>query len=46
MANIILYFLKGIPKELVVIIVGALPVSELRGAIPLALYYGMSAAKA
>ncbi|TRZ95126.1 ligand-binding protein SH3 [bacterium] len=46
MINAILYFLKGIPKELVVIIVGALPVSELRGAIPLALYYGMSASKA
>lgn len=34
------------PKEYVVMLVGALPISELRGAIPLALYYGMSLSKA
>ncbi len=34
------------PKEYVVMITGALPISELRGAIPLALYYGMSLGKA
>lgn len=46
MLNIIIHWLKDIPKEAVVIIVGALPISELRGAIPLALYYGMSLSKA
>jgi len=46
MLNIILQWLKDLPKELIVIIVGALPVSELRGAIPLALFYGMSLNKA
>lgn len=38
--------LKGIPKEVVVMIVGAFPLSELRGAIPLALYFGMPMPKA
>ncbi len=33
-------------KEIMVLIVGALPISELRGAIPLALSYGMPLAKA
>jgi uncharacterized membrane protein len=37
---------KGIPQEYTVIILGALPISEVRGAIPLAFYYGMPAAKA
>jgi uncharacterized membrane protein len=46
MLNIIIHWLKEIPKEYVVILVGALPISELRGAIPLALYYGMSFSKA
>jgi len=46
MLNIILSWLKDIPKEYVVMIVGALPISELRGAIPLALFYGMSFSKA
>lgn len=46
MLQIILSCLKDIPKEYVVMIVSALPVSELRGAIPLALYYGISLNKA
>jgi len=46
MISIILNWLKDIPKEYIVIILGALPISELRGAIPLALYYGMSLNKA
>ena len=39
-------WLKDLPKEYIVVILGALPIAELRGAIPLALYYGMPAAKA
>ncbi len=46
MLNIIINWLKDMPKEYVVMLVGALPISELRGAIPLALYYGMSLSKA
>lgn len=46
MLNIILNWLRDIPKEFVVMIVGALPVSELRGAIPLALSFGMPLFKA
>ena len=46
MLDIIISWLKNIPKEYIVIIIGALPISELRGAIPLALYYGMSLSKA
>ncbi|OGX14669.1 MAG: hypothetical protein A2166_06145 [Omnitrophica WOR_2 bacterium RBG_13_41_10] len=46
MLNIILEWLKGIPKDYAVMIVGALPISELRGAIPLALSWGMPLAKA
>ncbi|MFA5362716.1 MAG: small multi-drug export protein [Candidatus Omnitrophota bacterium] len=34
-------FFAGLPKESVVMIMGALPISELRGAIPLGLYFGM-----
>jgi uncharacterized membrane protein len=45
MLNLIIGWLKGIPQELVVIIMGILPISEVRGAIPLGLYYGMSFAK-
>lgn len=41
----IVSWLKDIPKEYVVMIVGALPISELRGAIPLGLYYGMPLTK-
>ncbi|OGX17214.1 MAG: hypothetical protein A3K83_03800 [Omnitrophica WOR_2 bacterium RBG_13_44_8b] len=46
MLNIVLNWLKDIPQEYIVMIVGALPISELRGAIPLALYYGMPFGKA
>jgi uncharacterized membrane protein len=46
MFNLILQYLNQLPKEYVVIIIGALPVSELRGAIPLALSFGMPLAKA
>ena len=46
MLNIIISWLKDIPKEYIVMIVGALPISELRGAIPLALSFGMPLAKA
>jgi len=46
MLNIILQYLNQLPKDYVVIIVGALPISELRGAIPLALSFGMPIARA
>lgn len=46
MLNIILDWLKDIPKEYMVMIVAALPIAELRGAIPLALYYGIPLNKA
>ena len=46
MLDIIIHWLKDIPKEYIVIIVGALPIAELRGAIPLALSFGMSMSKA
>lgn len=46
MLNIILHWLKELPQEQIVMIVSALPVSELRGAIPLALSFGMPLAKA
>jgi uncharacterized membrane protein len=46
MLDVILNNLKDLPKDYVVMIVGALPVSELRGAIPLALSFGMSLTKA
>ncbi len=46
MFNIILQYLKQLPKDYIVVIVGALPISELRGAIPLALSFGMPLAKA
>ena len=46
MLSIILNCLRGFPKEWVVMIVAALPISELRGAIPLGLFYGMSLSKA
>ena len=41
MLEAIVHWLKGLPKDYIVVIVGALPVSELRGAIPLALSLGM-----
>jgi uncharacterized membrane protein len=46
MLNTIIHWLKDVPKEFVVMIVGALPILELRGAIPLALSFGMSLSKA
>lgn len=46
MLGIVTHWLKDLPKELVVIIVAGLPIAELRGAIPLALSFGMPAAKA
>ena len=46
MLKIILEHLNQLPKEYVVMIVGALPISELRGAIPLGLSWGMPLAKA
>ncbi|MBU0547144.1 MAG: small multi-drug export protein [Candidatus Omnitrophica bacterium] len=46
MVNTILSYLKELPKDYIVMIVAALPVSELRGAIPLALSFGMSLSKA
>lgn len=46
MLNLILEWLKNLPKEYAVMITAALPVSELRGAIPLGLYYGMPLTKA
>ncbi|MEI6831251.1 MAG: small multi-drug export protein [Candidatus Omnitrophota bacterium] len=46
MFDILLSWLKDLPKDYIVIIVAALPISELRGAIPLALSFGMSLPKA
>lgn len=46
MADQIIHLLSGIAKEYIVMIVAALPVSELRGAIPLALSFGMPLQKA
>jgi len=46
MINTLLHWLSGLPKEYVVVILGALPISELRGAIPLALSFGFSLPKA
>jgi uncharacterized membrane protein len=38
--------LEAIPKEYIVVLMGILPISELRGAMPLALSFGMSLTKA
>ncbi|MFA4983954.1 MAG: small multi-drug export protein [Candidatus Omnitrophota bacterium] len=46
MLEIALQWLRGLPRETIVIIVGALPISELRGAIPLALSFGFPVIKA
>ena len=46
MLEAIIGWLKGIPKEWIVVITGALPILELRGAIPLGLSFGMPLAKA
>lgn len=45
MVNIILEWLKGLPKEVIVLIMGSLPIAELRGAIPLGLSLGLPLAK-
>jgi uncharacterized membrane protein len=42
----LLYFLKGIPKEIMVVILSTLPVTELRGAMPLAVAMGVPLKKA
>jgi uncharacterized membrane protein len=44
--DLLLGWISALPKDYIVIIVGALPVSELRGAIPLALSFGMPLFKA
>jgi len=46
MFDLILRWLQGIPEDYIVMIVGALPVTELRGAIPLALSFKMPLARA
>lgn len=46
MLDLIVERLKDIPKEQVVMIVAALPISELRGAIPLALSFNIPILKA
>lgn len=46
MLNALINLLKDMPKEYIVMLVGALPISELRGAIPLALSFGMPMVKA
>jgi uncharacterized membrane protein len=46
MLSLLLHWLKELPKEYIVMIVGALPISELRGAIPVGLSLGMPLAKA
>lgn len=46
MLTILVNALKGIPKEYVVMLVAGLPLSELRGAIPLALSLGIPLLKA
>lgn len=46
MIDAILNILKSLPKEWITIIIAALPISELRGAMPVALAMGLSPAKA
>jgi len=46
MTENLISWLNGLPKDYIVLIVSALPVSELRGAIPLALAFGMTPQKA
>ena len=46
MIHAITNWLGDMPKEYIVMLVGALPISELRGAIPLALSFGMPLGKA
>lgn len=42
MLEVLLRWLNGLPKEYAVVLVSALPVTELRGAIPLGLSLGLS----
>lgn len=46
MLKLLLQWIGALPKEYIVVIVSALPVTELRGAIPLGLSLGMPLAKA
>ncbi len=46
MLELVLRYLNQLPKDYIVVIVGALPISELRGAIPLGVSFGMPLAKA
>jgi len=46
MLDFILAWLKGLPQEYIVVILGSLPIVELRGAIPLGLSFGMPLSKA
>ena len=46
MIETLLQFLKGLPKEWVAIIIASLPISELRGSIPVAMAMGLSPMKA
>ena len=46
MVQTIVNSLKGVPKEWLTVIIAALPVSELRGAIPVALMSGIPPVKA
>ncbi len=46
MTEAIVNTLKGIPKEWITIIIAAMPVSELRGSIPVALMMGIDPMKA
>jgi uncharacterized membrane protein len=41
MLSTLLHWLRGLPQEYLVVILGLLPISELRGAIPLGLSLGM-----
>lgn len=45
MLDLVLGWISGLPKEYIVMIVAALPISELRGSIPLGLSLGMSLSK-
>ena len=45
MLNLVLGWLREVPAEYLVMLVGALPISELRGAIPLGLYLGLPLSK-
>ncbi|NQT21911.1 MAG: small multi-drug export protein [Candidatus Omnitrophica bacterium] len=46
MVEHIISLLKGLSKESIVLILGALPISELRGAIPAAIAFGFTPLKA